>query len=72
MTEEAVTNEFLRRQLDRVLDRLGSMEDQITVLTGMSLRHEGALNGLVVEVRGLAQSLHLSGPARPKPEDQHK
>jgi len=40
-----------------VLDRLGAIEDQITVLTGMAMRHDGSLAGLVIEVRGLAQSI---------------
>jgi hypothetical protein len=44
---------FLARQIERVLDRLNALEDQITVLTGMAMRHEGSLDGLVVEIRGL-------------------
>jgi hypothetical protein len=55
MTE--VSLEFLSRQLDRVLDRLGAIEDQITVLTGMAMRHDGSLAGLAVEMRGLVQSI---------------
>lgn len=51
------TLEFLSRQLERVLDRLSSIEDQITILTGMSIRHDGSLSGLAVEVRGLVQSV---------------
>jgi hypothetical protein len=52
-----VSLEFLSRQLERVLDRLGGLEDQVTVLTGMAMRHDGALTGLTVEVRGLVQSI---------------
>jgi hypothetical protein len=52
-----VSIEFVSRQLERVLDRLGAIEDQITVLTGMAMRHDGSLAGLVIEVRGLAQSI---------------
>ena len=32
-------------------------EDQITVLTGMATRHDGALTGLAIEFRGLVQSV---------------
>ena len=53
MTED-VSLEFLSRQLDRVLTRLGAIEDQITVLTGMAIRHDGSLAGLATEFRGLA------------------
>jgi hypothetical protein len=51
-----VTLDFLTRQLDRVLDRIGAVEDQITVLTGIAIRLDGAVQGLAVEMRGLAQS----------------
>ena len=52
-----VTLDFLARQLDRVLDRIGAVEDQITVLTGIAIRLDGAVQGLAVEMRGLAQSV---------------
>lgn len=55
MTEPSL--EFISRQLERLLDRLGSIEDQITVLTGMAMRHEGSLAGLTVEMRGLVHSV---------------
>lgn len=54
---EPVTLEFLARQQDRILDRLGTMEDQITVLTGIAMRLDGSLAGLAVEVRGLTRLL---------------
>ena len=37
-----VTLEFLSRQLDRVLTRLGAIEDQITVLRGLLQAVNGA------------------------------
>ena len=43
MPEEEVSLEFLAHQLERVLTRLGAIEDQITVLTGMAICHDGAL-----------------------------
>ena len=48
-----VTLEFLSRQLDWVLTRLGAIEDQMTVIAGMAAPHDGALNGLATEFRGL-------------------
>lgn len=56
MPEEKVSLEFLAHQLERVLTRLGAIEDQITVLTGMAIRHDGALTELATEFRGLAQA----------------
>ena len=50
--------DFLASQLERVLNRLGAVEDQITVLTGMTIRLDGAVNGLVTEMRGLVQSIN--------------
>lgn len=55
MTEASL--DFIQRQLERVLDRLGAIEDQITVLTGMAIRHDGSLTGLATEFRGLVQSV---------------
>jgi len=69
MTED-VSLEFLSRQLDRVLTRLGAIEDQITVLTGMAIRHDGSLTGLATEFRGLAQALNRADHRLRKLEDQ--
>ena len=66
---EKVSLEFLARQLERVLTRLGTIEDQITVLTGMAIRHDGALTGLATEFRGLAQ-LTSRAPSWSKVGDQ--
>lgn len=54
---EAITLEFVFRQLDRVLDRLGTVEDQITVLTGIAMRLDGSMEGLIVETRGMYRLL---------------
>ena len=70
MPEEEVSLEFLARQLERVLTRLGAIEDQITVLTGMAIRHDGALSGLATEFRGLAQALSRADHCLRKLEDQ--
>jgi hypothetical protein len=53
-----VSLDFLASQLERVLNRLGAVEDQITVLTGMTIRLDGAVNGLATEMRGLVQSIN--------------
>jgi hypothetical protein len=52
---EEVTLTFLSRQIERVLDRLGAIEDQMTVLTGIAMRRDESLEGLAVEVRGLVR-----------------
>jgi hypothetical protein len=65
-----VSLEFVSRQLDRVLDRLGAIEDQITVLTGMAMRHDGSLAGLAVEIRGLMQSVSRAELRLRKLEDE--
>jgi hypothetical protein len=64
-----VTLDFLARQLDRVLDRIGAVEDQITVLTGIAIRLDGAVQGLAVETRGLAQSVSRMEHRLPKVEE---
>jgi len=56
MTAGAV--DFLASQLDRVLNRLGAVEDQITVLTGTTIRLDGAVNRLAAEMRGMVQSIN--------------
>jgi hypothetical protein len=53
-----VSLDFLAGQLERVLNRLGAVEDQITVLTGMTIRLDGAVNGLATEMRGRFQSIN--------------
>ena len=46
MADEAVTLEFISRQLDRVTDRIGAVENKVTVLTGSALRVDGSIEGL--------------------------
>ena len=64
-----VSLEFIARQLERVLNRLGAIEDQITALTGMAIRHGGASTGLATEFRGLAQALNRADQRLRKLED---
>ena len=65
-----VTLELLARQLERVLTRLVAIEDQVTVLTGMAIRHDGSLNGLATEFRGLVQATNRADHRLRKLEDQ--
>jgi hypothetical protein len=53
---EPVTLDFLGRQMERLFDRLGAVEDQVGVLTGMVIRLDGSVHGLAVEVAALARS----------------
>jgi hypothetical protein len=64
-----VSNEFISHQLDRVLDRLGAIEDQITVLTGMTTRNNGSITGLVLEIQGLVQAMNRTHNRLIKLED---
>lgn len=48
-----VTLEFLAKQQETILTRLGTIEDQITVLTGIAMRLDGSVGGLATEVRGM-------------------
>jgi hypothetical protein len=52
---EEVTLEFLAKQLNKVLDRMGAMEDQITVLTGITMRLEGQMAGMSARFEGLGR-----------------
>jgi hypothetical protein len=64
-----VSLEFLARQLERVVTRLGAIEDQITVLAGMAIRHDHASTRLATEYRGLAQALNRADRRLRLPED---
>jgi hypothetical protein len=44
---------FIGRQLQRVLEEQGRVRDSITVLTGITIRLEGAVTGLTMEIAGL-------------------
>jgi hypothetical protein len=70
LSEDKVSLEFLARQGERILNRLGAIEDQLTVLTGMAIRHDGSLHGLSIEMRGLASGLSRHEQRLRKLEDQ--
>ena len=48
-----VTLAFLGRQMERVIEEQGRVRDSIDVLTGITIRLEGAVNGLTLEIAGL-------------------
>jgi hypothetical protein len=48
---EAVTLEFLARQLDRVIAEQAAMRDDIRVLTAIVLRHENTLVDMLQQMR---------------------
>ena len=66
---DEVSLEFLARQLERILNGLGALEDQITVLTGMAIRHDGALTGLATEFRRLVPTVNRADQRLRKLED---
>ena len=47
---EEITLDLIARQLERVLNEQASMRDSITVLTGITIRLEGAVSGLTMEI----------------------
>ena len=57
MPDENITLEFIARRLDAiqtdVRTELGNVRDSITVLTGITIRLEGAVSGLTTEIAGL-------------------
>jgi hypothetical protein len=53
MSEQPVTLEFLGRKLAQVLDEMGEFRDQLTILTAICMRVEGAVGALTIEVRAM-------------------
>ncbi|MCB2012193.1 MAG: hypothetical protein KDF64_16670 [Geminicoccaceae bacterium] len=50
---EQVDLNFIARQLERVIEEQARQRDDITVLTGITIRLEGSVQGLTTEIRGL-------------------
>ena len=48
-----VTLDFIGTQMLRLIDEQARMRDSIDVLTGITIRLEGAVNGLTLEIAGL-------------------
>jgi hypothetical protein len=51
MTDEPVTLEFLARQQQSVLDEIGTMRDDMQVLTAMVMRLDGTVGLVLTELR---------------------
>lgn len=50
---DAPNLELLQRQQKQILDEMGEFRDQLTVLTAICMRVEGAVNALTTEVRAV-------------------
>lgn len=50
---EPVTLDFLARQQARMLSELGSLRDDVAVLTAIANRQDGTLSGLLAELRAM-------------------
>ena len=70
MADESITRAFIARQMDRMLDRFGTLEDQMSVQTGMIIRLDGSVQGLTTEVRALHRLLDRLERRVRKLEDQ--
>ncbi len=53
MADEPVTLEFLARQQQRILDEMGSMRDDMQVLTAMVMRLDGTAGLVLTELRAM-------------------
>ena len=53
MADEPITLEFLARQQQRMLDEMGSMRDDMQVLTAMVMRLDGTVGLILTELRAM-------------------
>lgn len=53
MADEPITLEFLARQQQRMLDDIGSMRDDMQVLTAMVMRLDGTVGLVLTELRAM-------------------
>lgn len=53
MADEPITLEFLARQQQRMLDEMGSMRDDMHVLTAMVMRLDGTVGLVLTELRAM-------------------
>jgi 1,6-anhydro-N-acetylmuramate kinase len=68
---DTVTLEFLGRQMERMLARQDTMQDDIRVLTAIALRHENTLKDVLGQVRAMVaqhqRSATVCGGSRTNP-----
>jgi len=65
VADEPITLELLARQQQRLLDEMGSMRDDMQVLTAMVMRLDGTVGLVLTELRANAQPILAS--RRPLP-----
>ena len=53
MADEPITLEFLARQQQRVLDEIGTMRDDMQVLTAMVMSLDGTVGLVLTELRAM-------------------
>lgn len=53
MADEPITLEFLARQQQRMLEEMGSMRDDMQVLTAMVMRLDGTVGLVLTELRAM-------------------
>jgi hypothetical protein len=53
MADEPITLQFLARQQQRMLDEMGSMRDDMQVLTAMVMRLDGTVGLVLTELRAM-------------------
>ncbi len=53
MADEPITLEFLARQQQRMVDEMGSMRDDMQVLTAMVMRLDGTVGLVLTELRAM-------------------
>jgi len=53
VADEPITLEFLARQQQRMLDQMGSMRDDMQVLTAMVMRLDGTVGLVLTELRAM-------------------
>lgn len=65
MSDQPITLEFLARQQTQVLTELGTLRDDVQVLTAIVQRLDGTLSGAVAEIRAMhAQYSRLTNRVR--------
>jgi len=56
MADAPITLEFLARQQQRMLDEMGSIRDDMQVLTAMVMRLDGTVGLVLTELRAMHSS----------------
>jgi hypothetical protein len=71
MADEPITLQFLARQQQRMLDEMGSMRDDMQVLTAMVMRLHGTVGLVLTELRAMhSQHQRLATRVRRLEEDR--